>query len=73
MLHVMDRRAADNKYLHRDFHISNDLGAAYIAEKYGPEGVDEYLRTFDRRKICVSRFQIVNSPTSPFFFAVESK
>ena len=37
------------------------------------EMLDEYLRTFDRRKICVSRFQIVNSPTSPFFFAVESK
>ena len=46
MLHVMDRRAADNKYLHRDFHVTNDLGVTYIAEKYGPEGVDEYLRTF---------------------------
>ena len=37
------------------------------------EMLDEYLRTFDRRKICVSRFQIVNSPTSPFFFIVERK
>ena len=33
----------------------------------------EMLREYDRRKICVSKFQIVNSPTSPYFFAVESK
>lgn len=37
------------------------------------EMLDELLRGYDRKKICVSRFQIVNSPTSPFFFAVESK
>ena len=33
----------------------------------------EMLTQYDRRKICVSKFQIVNSPTSPYFFAVESK
>lgn len=37
------------------------------------EMLDEFLRGYDRKKICVSRFQIINSPTSPFFFAVESK
>ncbi len=37
------------------------------------EMLDEFLRSYDRKKICVSRFQIINSPTSPFFFAVESK
>ena len=31
------------------------------------------LSVLDRRKYCVSRFQIVNSPTSPFFFVIESK
>ena len=33
----------------------------------------DYFATLDRRKICVSRFQIVNSPTSPYFFIVEKK
>ncbi len=33
----------------------------------------EMLTQYDRRKICVSRFQIINSPTSPYFFAIESK
>ena len=33
----------------------------------------EMLTQYDRKKICVSKFQIVNSPTSPYFFAVESK
>ncbi len=33
----------------------------------------EKLASLDRRKICVSRFNIVNSPASPFFIAVEKK
>lgn len=33
----------------------------------------EYFATLDRRKICVSRFQIMNSPTSPYFFIAEKK
>lgn len=45
---VMDRKAADNKYLHRDFHKSMDLGFAYVGEKYGDEGVKEYMREFAR-------------------------
>ena len=36
---VMDRRAADNKYLHRDFHVSGDLGIQYVGERYGDNGV----------------------------------
>lgn len=43
---VMDRRAADNKYLHRDFHVSGDLGLQYVGERYGDNGVKEYLRRF---------------------------
>lgn len=43
---IMDRRAADNKYLHRDFHISGDTGLRYVGEKYGDNGVKEYLRRF---------------------------
>ena len=45
---VMDVRASDNKYLHRDFHASADIGLRYIGEKYGDNGVKEYLQTFAR-------------------------
>ena len=37
------------------------------------EMLAEMLKEYDRRKICVSEFRIINSPTSPYFFAVESK
>jgi len=47
--HVIDRKAADNKYLHRDFHISGDIGLAYVGVHYGDNGVLEYLRTFAAR------------------------
>ena len=33
----------------------------------------EYFATLDRRKICVSRFNIMNSPTSPYFYFAEKK
>ena len=40
----MERSAADNRYLHRDFHKTLDLGLAYIAKRYGQASVEEYIR-----------------------------
>ena len=37
------------------------------------EAVERYLSSLDRREICCSKFEIVNSPTSPFFFLIEKK
>lgn len=33
----------------------------------------EKLSALDRKQICVSRFTILNSPTSPYFIAIEKK
>ena len=33
----------------------------------------EFFETIDRHEMSVSRFQIVNSPTSPYFFICEKK
>ena len=33
----------------------------------------EKLSQLDRKQICVSRFTILNSPTSPYFIAIEKK
>ena len=35
------------------------------------ELITEYLSALDRKHICCSKLQIVNSPTSPFFFLIE--
>ena len=35
--------------------------------------VCELLSMLDRKKLCATKIQIINSPTSPFFIAVESK
>ncbi|MBQ0124789.1 MAG: class I SAM-dependent methyltransferase [Clostridiales bacterium] len=37
------------------------------------EFIEAALSEYDRRKICCSKFRIINSPTSPFFFLVEKK
>ena len=41
--YFMNRKASDNKYLHRDFFISGDIGLKYVGENYGDAGVEEYL------------------------------
>ena len=46
-LHI-ERKAADNKYLHRDFHISADIGITYVGENYGDEAVREYLTQYTK-------------------------
>ncbi len=44
-----------------------------------PEGdaegreIEQYLSTLSRYKLCVTKVKIVNSPTSPFFFLIETK
>lgn len=43
---VMRRRAADNEYLHKDFHGAMSCGIQYLQDTYGPEAVIEYLRRF---------------------------
>ena len=35
--------------------------------------VAEYLATLSRYKVCATQVKIVNSPTSPFFYMIETK
>lgn len=43
---VMDRRAAQNEYFHRDFHSSMNMGVEYLGTHYGLEAVKEYLTRY---------------------------
>lgn len=43
---VMDVKASENEYFHRDFHISGMRGLEYVGKKYGDEAVREYLTRF---------------------------
>ena len=45
---IMRRRAADNVYLHKDFHGAMSAGIQYLEERYGADAVVEYLRQFTR-------------------------
>ena len=35
--------------------------------------LEEYFKTVSRFEMSISRFQIINSPTSPYFFIIEKK
>ena len=43
---VIRRKAADNKYLHKDFHGALSAGMEYLRESYGEQAVREYLQQF---------------------------
>lgn len=45
---IMERRASDNVYLHRDFHGALSTGIEYLHRTLGEEAVREYLRRFTR-------------------------
>lgn len=43
---IMDRKAAENEYFHRDFHSSMNMGIEYVGAHYGLAGVREFLRRY---------------------------
>ena len=43
---IMDRKASENEYFHRDFHSSMNMGIEYLGMNYGTEAVKEYLETY---------------------------
>ncbi len=45
---IIRRNAADNVYLHKDFHGALSTGITYLEQRYGAEAVQGYLRQFAR-------------------------
>lgn len=43
---VFDIKKEDNKYLHRDFHLSGDLALKYCGDNYGENCVRSFLTTY---------------------------
>ena len=46
MKEVMNRTAADNAYMHKDFHGALSRALIYLQDRFGDESVREYLRQF---------------------------
>lgn len=45
---ITDMKSEDNKYLHRDFHLLGDLALTYCGEKFGDNGVIQFLRSYTK-------------------------
>jgi len=45
---IMDRKAADNEYFHRDFHSSMNMGVEYLGTNYGKDAVVEFLTKYTK-------------------------
>jgi len=45
---VMERKASDNKYLHKDFHIALNLLMTYLYDHFGKDALVNYLKQFSQ-------------------------
>ena len=45
---IMDRKASQNEYFHRDFHSSLNMGVDYLAKTYGFDELKAYLTQYTR-------------------------
>jgi len=45
---IMDRKASENEYFHRDFHSSLNMGIDYLGKNYGAEAIREHLQIYTR-------------------------
>ncbi len=45
---VMERKASDNKYLHKDFHLALNLLMNYLYTNFGKDALVRYLQQFSR-------------------------
>lgn len=43
---IIDMKSEDNKYLHRDFHLSGDNALKYCKDKYGYETMIDFLNNY---------------------------
>ena len=43
---IMDRKASQNEYFHRDFHSSMNMGIEYLGKNFGLDAVTEYLTRY---------------------------
>ena len=43
---TLTRKASDNPYFHKDFHIALNYGIEYLSRNFGEEAVREYLKQF---------------------------
>ncbi len=66
---IMDRRAAENEYFHRDFHSSMNMGIHYVGEKFGIDGVKSYLTRYTNNVYKI----IINDMKERGLVALEEK
>jgi neutral ceramidase len=45
---VMERKASDNKYLHKDFHIALNLLMTYLYDHFGKDALINYLKQYSQ-------------------------
>ena len=56
----IERKASDNKYLHRDFFVTGDIGISYVGENFGGDAVIEYLEQYAKSYYKLLVKEVIN-------------
>lgn len=48
MVKELSRKASDNQYLHKDFHNLLNIALDYLAQRFGQDAVEDYLKEYAR-------------------------
>lgn len=57
---IMDRRAADNEYFHRDFHRGTNQAVAFLTKHHGVDALVDYLTVY-AKNVCAQVIEKVRS------------
>lgn len=69
---IMDRKASENEYFHRDFHSSLNMGIDYLGKNYGAEAVKEYLEIYTRNVYKPVLEKLKDNPFDAIFEKIRS-
>lgn len=66
----MQRNASDNKYLHKDFHVSMNILLNYIYNNWGKDALISYLQqyTYSYHKLLSEQMKTGNIDTLTLYF-----
>ena len=66
---ILEIKASENEYFHRDFHSSMNMGIEYLGSKYGMDDVREYLTMYTKNVYC----KIIEDAKARGVIAIEEK
>jgi len=68
---VLDRRASDNDYFHRDFHRGTNQAVKFLTQRHGVQALEDYLTVYTRHAHAGLIEKVRQEGLMPLFFMIK--